>query len=112
MSSRHALSVLVLLGFFLTSCLPGHSQLSVGPSASASLPASLPATVAGTSRTLVLYDSSGAYAQLGELYGIETVNLVSHFGSWTAQPVARYTAGQAAAYNLTVYIGSSYDEPL
>lgn len=60
----------------------------------------------------MLYDSTGTYAPLGELYGIETANLVSHFGTWTAEPVVRYTAGQAARFDLTVYLGSTYNEAL
>jgi len=60
----------------------------------------------------VLYDSTGTFAQLGELYGIETANLVSHFGTWTAEPVLGYTAGQAARFDLTVYLGSTYNEAL
>jgi uncharacterized protein YdaL len=100
--------VLVLLLFFLTSCLPAHPQ----PRASTSASGSPSATVAGSSRTLVLYDSTGTFAPLGELYGIETANLVSHFGTWTAEPVVRYTAGQAAGFDLTVYLGSTYNEAL
>ena len=35
--------------------------------------------------TLVLYDSTGQWGFLGELYAIGTANLASHFGSWTAK---------------------------
>jgi uncharacterized protein YdaL len=62
--------------------------------------------------TLVLYDTSGPYGWLGELYAIATANLASHFGSWTAQPVAEYQAGQIAQHTATIYLGSTYDEPL
>jgi uncharacterized protein YdaL len=62
--------------------------------------------------TLVLYDTSGPYGWLGELYAIATANLASHFGSWTAQPVAEYKAGQIAQFTATIYLGSTYDEPL
>lgn len=64
------------------------------------------------SDTLILYDTTGPYAFLGEMYAIQTANLVSHFGSWTARPVARYTSGEASRYSAVVYIGSTYDEPL
>ena len=75
-------------------------------------------TAAGTSAvvttksTLVLYDTTGPYGWLGELYATATVNLASHFGSWTAKPVSTYAAGEISAYTATVYIGSTYDEPL
>ncbi|HEV7134508.1 MAG TPA: DUF2334 domain-containing protein [Gaiellaceae bacterium] len=64
------------------------------------------------STTLVLYDTSGAYGWLGELYATYAGNLASHFGSWKAEPVSAYQAGQISQYTATVYIGSSYDEPL
>ncbi|HLG09675.1 MAG TPA: DUF2334 domain-containing protein [Gaiellaceae bacterium] len=63
-------------------------------------------------RTLVLYDTTGSWGWMGELYGMATANLVSHFGSWTAKPVADYVAGELGTYTATVYIGSTYDEPL
>ena len=67
---------------------------------------------AGTGKTLVLYDNTGPYSWLGEVYGIATVNLASHFGAWTAHPVGNYTAGELAGYTSVVYVGSTYDEPL
>jgi hypothetical protein len=53
---------------------------------------------AGTGKALVLYDSTGPYGWLGEMYGIQTVNLASHFGAWTAHPVGQYTAGELNGY--------------
>jgi len=67
---------------------------------------------AGTASTLVLYDSTGPYAWLGEAYAMLTANLTSHFGSWTAHPVANYTTGELSSYTAVVYIGSTYDEPM
>lgn len=64
------------------------------------------------STTLILYDKTGAYGWLGELYAQYVANLVSHFGSWKAQPVGDYQAGQIGQYTATVYIGSTYDESL
>jgi len=46
------------------------------------------------------------------MYAIMVANLVSHFGSRTAQPVASYSAGQLNSYTAVIYIGSTYDEPL
>jgi hypothetical protein len=61
---------------------------------------------AGTGKTLVLYDNTGPYSWLGEVYGIQTVNLVSHFNAWTAHPVGQYTAGELNASRTTVTMPS------
>jgi uncharacterized protein YdaL len=60
----------------------------------------------------VLYDTSGPWGYLGELYAIQVANLGSHFGSWTAKPVTGYLAGDADAAAALIYVGSSYGEPL
>lgn len=70
------------------------------------------ALVATSPTTLILYDTSGAWGWLGNLYAQEAANLASHFGSWTAEPVGSYTSGQIATFSATIYIGSTYDEPL
>ncbi|AEV89034.1 hypothetical protein ACWT_8025 [Actinoplanes sp. SE50] len=67
---------------------------------------------AGAAKTLVLYDTTGDYGWLGEVYATQTANLSSRFGSWTAAPVARYKAGDLSAYTAVIYLGSTYDEPL
>ena len=68
---------------------------------------------AGASRrTLVLYDSTGPYAWLGEAYGIAGSNLATHFGDVTATPVGGYTAGMMAGYDAVLYFGSTYNEVL
>ena len=61
---------------------------------------------------LVLYDSSGEWGWLGEMYATMTANLTSQFGSWTAKPVAQYQAGDIARHAATIYVGSTYDEQL
>jgi uncharacterized protein YdaL len=66
----------------------------------------------GTAKTLVLYDTTSEYGWLGEVYATQTANLASHFGTWTAVPVARYKAGDLKAYTAVIYVGSTYDEPL
>ncbi|MEI8254717.1 MAG: polysaccharide deacetylase family protein [Deltaproteobacteria bacterium] len=60
----------------------------------------------------MLYDTTGPYAFLGELYAIGAGNLASHFGPWTAKPVASYACGDALNYRAVIYLGSTYDEPL
>ena len=70
------------------------------------------APLAGAASALILYDTTGPYAWLGETYATMTAHLASHFGSWTAKPVANYTAGDVNNYTATIYTGSTYDEPL
>lgn len=62
--------------------------------------------------TLVLYDKTGAYGWLGELYAIVAQNLATHFGTAISKPVASYVKGDLAKYKAVIYIGSTYDEPL
>jgi uncharacterized protein YdaL len=66
----------------------------------------------GDPTALILYDSTGPYAWLGQAYATMVANLASHFGAWTAKPVASYTAGDVDRYTATIYLGSTYDEPL
>ena len=66
----------------------------------------------GPASTLVVYDSTGTWGWLGELYAIAGGNLASHFGQITAEPVASYVAGQVNNFTATVYIGSTYNEPI
>ena len=66
----------------------------------------------GTATTLVLYDSTNSWGYLGQLYAIAGGNLAGHFGKVTAEPVADYVSGQVNNYTATVYIGSTYNEPL
>jgi uncharacterized protein YdaL len=79
--------------------------ISVPPLGSAA-----PGSVGAT--TLVLYDTTGSYGWLGELYATAAGNLASHFGAWKAEPVASYQQGQISQYTATIYLGSTYDEPL
>src|SRR3954463_9959817 len=69
-------------------------------------------TQSATPQALVLYDTTGQWGNLGELYATEIANLVGHFGGYTAEPVTKYTAGQLAKYTATIYVGSTYDEAL
>jgi uncharacterized protein YdaL len=61
---------------------------------------------------LILYDTTNTWGWLGELYAIMAANLVSHFGSWTAMPVVQYTQSTMQQFSATIYIGSTYGEPL
>jgi uncharacterized protein YdaL len=66
----------------------------------------------GTAKTLVLYDTTGAFGWLGEVYATQVANLSSHFGTWTAAPVTAYKSGDLNNYSALIYLGSTYDEPL
>lgn len=65
-----------------------------------------------TKRTLVLYDKGGTWGALGELYAIGSVNLASHFGTYTAKAAVSYSCGELDSYDALLYIGSTYDEAL
>ncbi|MEV4435337.1 polysaccharide deacetylase family protein [Streptomyces sp. NPDC049585] len=73
----------------------------------ASAPLQTLAAAQGTS-ALVLYDTTGPYGYLGELYAMAIANLAGHFGTVTAKPVSAYTAGMVENYSATVYVGSTY----
>jgi uncharacterized protein YdaL len=76
-------------------------------------PSSGPGLQAGTQvSTLVLYDTTGQWGWLGEIYATMVANLASHFGAWTAMPVVSYTPGTLQQYSACIYIGSTYGEPL
>ncbi len=66
----------------------------------------------GPKPALILFDSTGPYGYLGELYAMGTANLVSHFGGWSAEAVTSYTCGEAQDFSAILYFGSTYDEPL
>lgn len=65
-----------------------------------------------TTTTLVVYDSTGSWGWLGELYAVAGGNLASHFGRITAEPVANYVSGQVGGFTSTIYLGSTYNEPI
>jgi uncharacterized protein YdaL len=85
---------------------------TAGPTTAAVGKSGAGAPGAGSGKTLVVYDNTGPWGWLGETYAIETVNLVSHFGSWTTHPVSQYTAGELSRYTSVIYLGSTYDEPV
>jgi uncharacterized protein YdaL len=67
---------------------------------------------AASTQALILYDTTGQWGWLGQTYATMAANLASQFGAWTAKPVSTYTAGEVNSYTATIYIGSTYDEPL
>jgi uncharacterized protein YdaL len=77
-----------------------------------SLAATVPAGWSRKVRTLILYDHSGEWAWLGELNATLAANLVGHFGTFTAEPVVDYRAGQLDGYTATIYLGTNFNERL
>lgn len=84
---------------------PRPPQAAAGMSGEAAFPEA-------RARTLILFDTSGEWAYLGDLYAQEAANLASHFGAWTAMPVTRYAAGDLRAFTAAIYLGTTYGEPL
>lgn len=66
----------------------------------------------GDALTLVLYDSTGPFADEGEMYGIAAANLATHFGQVEARKVVDYTAGLMDDFDAVIYVGSTFDEPI
>jgi uncharacterized protein YdaL len=66
----------------------------------------------GAATTLVVYDTTNTWGWLGELYAMGAGNLATHFGTVTAEPVVDYVSGQVNNYTTTIYIGSTYNEPI
>jgi len=63
---------------------------------------------------LILYDSTGAFGDLGVLYAASIANLTGHFPEVNAQvaPVIEYQRGDIAAHDVVFYVGTVYAEPL
>jgi len=61
---------------------------------------------------LVLHDSTGPYAFMGELNAMAISAVLGHFGVTVIEPVSAYRAGEMAEYRAVVYVGSTYDEPI
>jgi len=109
-TTRRSLALLAVGAMIAAVAACGPATADGGSAGSA--PASAAPPYSGPTSTLVLYDTTGQYGTLGELYATEAANLASHAGAWTARPVTSYTAGEIDRHSLTIYIGSTYDEPL
>ncbi|MBV9283696.1 MAG: DUF2334 domain-containing protein [Acidimicrobiia bacterium] len=109
--SRRRLGALTLAVAVLTL---GPSLSPVLLAAKAATPSTAPVTwgAPGPATTLVLFDTTGPYGWLGELNAIGAGNLATHFGTVTAEPVVSYTAGQVNNFTATIYLGSTYNEPI
>ena len=83
-----------------------------GPGRIANAARPKPSQPTSAPRALVLYDKGGDWGHLGELYAMNVSNLVGHFGTATAKPVADYVAGEMRNYDAVVYVGSTWDESI
>ena len=66
----------------------------------------------GTATILVLYDTTSANAGDGQTTAAIAATMAGHFGTVTTKPVGSYVAGDIGRYNQTIYIGTTFDEPL
>jgi uncharacterized protein YdaL len=71
-----------------------------------------PAEFSSHVRTLVLYDDSGKWGWLGELYATMAVNLAGHFGRAEAKPANRYEPRELEEFTAMIYLGTTYGAPL
>jgi uncharacterized protein YdaL len=98
-SKRRYAKVITLVVMLLTlSALVGSSPTAAQPQDS----------------VLVLYDSGGPYAHVGEAHALLLANLLGHFAdqlsSIVTKPVTAYTAGEMDNQVATFYVGSTYEE--
>ena len=59
---------------------------------------------AAKTRALVLYGGEPGTVGGAELSATKLVNLISHFGRWTARPVTIYRSGEMAEYDAVFYV--------
>lgn len=69
--------------------------------------------IASVPNVLVLYDDTGTWGWLGNMYALKMENLLGHFESKvTKKPLGQYLSGDLAKYDATFYLGSTYTESL
>jgi uncharacterized protein YdaL len=59
---------------------------------------------AAKTRALVLYGGEPGAVRGAELSATKLVNLISHFGRWTARPVTTYRSGEMAEYDAVFFV--------
>lgn len=108
---RRFVAALLVIGL-LGAVFPQTSALGAPPPKPPSGPTGCPSTAPTSGKTLIVFDSSGPYGHLGELFAIQAANLVGHFGEFEAKPTAQYVAGDIADNPLMIYIGGTWAEPI
>lgn len=71
-----------------------------------------PPAPSGTASALVLYDDSGEYRPLSQVYGTLAAALASHFGTPQVHGVSTYSPGEMGAHRGVVYLGTNADQVL
>ena len=112
-------------GAHLTAAASASAPAAVTAAASASAPAAATAAALVTPSQARTWGGSGSATTLVALrhhrhLGLARSrctpwaagNLASHFGKVTAEPVANYVSGQVNNYTATIYLGSTYNEPV
>ena len=96
------------LGRTSTPDLPPLALGQLPPPPPISLADTRPASFDPAVSTLVLYDGTGRWSWLGELYATMTSNLAGHFGRVHIAPVTAYRRGEIERHTAVVYVGSTY----
>lgn len=105
--------------FWRGSPLPELSEPATQPMSKAELAGSMAAFRAlprpvscRDQKILILYDTTGPWGYLGEIDAVFTANLAGRWASYDAIPLSEYRSGDVAKHALTVYLGTSFDEPI
>ena len=118
-----ALAVIIFVAFppssWRGSPLPELSEPATQPMGKAGLVQSLAAFRAlprpascRDEKVLILYDTAGPWGHLGEIDAVFTANLAGRWASNDAIPLSKYRSGDVEKHALTVYLGTSFDEPI
>ncbi|GAB3201508.1 hypothetical protein GCM10027261_36190 [Geodermatophilus arenarius] len=71
-----------------------------------------PLAPSGTASSLVLYDDTGEFLPLSQLYGTLAAALASHFGTPHVHGISTYAPGEMGTYRGVVYLGTNADQVL
>ncbi|HVM08549.1 MAG TPA: polysaccharide deacetylase family protein [Acidimicrobiales bacterium] len=88
------------------------ATLGATPASAAKAPKQPPAPTTPAPSALIVYDTTTEWGFLGEIHATMVANLVGRFGTYKAVPTTRYTAGMIGQHTATIYVGTTYDEPI
>ena len=63
-------------------------------------------------KILILYDTAGPWGYLGEIDAVFTANLAGRWASYDTIPISKYRSGDVEKNVATIYLGTSFDEPI
>ncbi len=121
--ARWLLALVVCAAFFSSAALVGLSAAVPAEEAGQrradlsgmEFPASAvqaPSAPSGTASSLVLFDDTGEYQQMSQLYGTLAAALGSHFGTPQVHGVSTYAPGEMDTHRGVVYLGTNADQVL